>query len=210
MKKIFSTITLLLIICITITACGGNDGTDGTPAPVDNTVYGQLNRAMSATDFDSLTVTVTTTTNGVELNSTYVYTTVDGAIKIEYTQEKIGQFEFNSGVYTAPESAIVKVVGSVTVSGGKVIASEGDASIVDLSAASYPHFKFKESYFSDVATTDGEFAATVLSPMAFMGMSDGCSGMKAHVYYNVFRVSTIYLEYKASDGSFVKTSYVYR
>ena len=46
--------------------------------------------------------------------------------------------------------------------------------------------------------------------MAFMGMSDGCSGMKAHVYYNVFRVSTIYLEYKASDGSFVKASYVYR
>jgi hypothetical protein len=212
MKRIVSIITLLIVICISVTACGANAGNNNgnTQTPTDNTVYSQLTRALSSTDFDSLTVTVTTEKDGVELNSTYVYTNVDAGIKIDFTQEKIGQFESSGGSYTSPDSMIVTAIGSVTVSNGKIVASEGDASFVDLSSAGYPEFKFKESYFSDVQTTDGEFSASVLSPLAFMGMSSSCSGMKVHVYYNVFRVSTIYLEYRASDGATVKTAYVYR
>ena len=211
MKKIISTITLLLLICISFTACGGNSTGDNVQNPVDNTLYGKLTTAMSSTDFDTLTVTLSTTAkNGVELKSTYVYSDVENGLKIVYTQEKLGQFTQVDGKFVAPESMIETLSGSVIVSDGKIVSSEGDASVVDLSDADYPEFKFKESYFSSVTTVDGEFAATVLSPFAFMGMSDSCSNMKVHVYYNVFRVSTIYLEYKATDGSYVNASYIYR
>ena len=211
MKKIISTITLLLLICISFTACGGNGTGDNVPNPVDNTLYGKLTTAMSSTDFDTLTVTVSTTAkNGAELKSTYVYSDVENGLKIVYTEEKLGQFTQVDGKFVTPESMIETVFGTVIVSDGKIVSREGDESIIDLSGAKYPEFKFKESYFSSVTTADGEFSASVLSPLAFMGMSDSCSNMNVHVYYNVFRVSTIYLEYKALDGSLVNASYVYR
>ncbi|MBQ7387602.1 MAG: hypothetical protein IJW03_05510 [Clostridia bacterium] len=209
MKRIFSIISLILLICVAMTACGG-DGTDKPSEPVDNTVYGKLTSAMSSRDFDTLTVTVATTKDELTLTSTYVYKTVDGNLAIDYSIEILGQFDKNGENYTAPDSMIKTVSGSVVVSGGKIISTSGDPAPLDLSGAKYPEFKFKEGYFSSVETADGEFSASVLSPMAFMGMSDSCSNMTVRVYYNVFRVSTLHLEYKATDGSQVKTTYIYR
>lgn len=207
MKRIISIITLIALVCLAFTACGG----DTTTTPEDNTVYGKLTRSMASRDFDTLSITVITTAkDGTVLESEYVYSTVDEGLRIEYSAQKIEQFDISDGECVAPSDMISTVEGTVVVSEGKIILMTGQDAPVDLSGADYPEFKFKESFFSDVESMDGEFSASVLSPTAFVGFPLTCSAMTVHIYYNVFRITDILLTYTTAEGTSVSVNYEYR
>ncbi len=211
MKRLLSIFSLILLVCILMTACGGNTSSDPDDKDIlDVTIYGKLTAAVNSHEFDRLTVTATTTdNNGLLLTSIYVYETVSSGLKISYLIEKLEQFEKNDGIYTAPDSMIGLVEGAVIISDGSIVASSGDAAPIELSGATYPSFNFKEEYFASVEYTDTEFKANVTSPLAFIGMSDSCSNMNVKVAFGEGVINRIDLTYNGAGGIAVEAEYIY-
>ncbi len=213
MKRIFSIIALVLILCLAMTSCIGGSPSEGDDETIDNdtSIYGQLTKAMSSREFETLTVTVTTTSgDGLVLTSIYVYETVDEGLKIEYLIENFGQFTNNNGIYTKPDSMIELIEGSVIVDDNcNVVSSTGDPAPFDLSSADYPKLNFKEAYFSGVAYSTTSFSANVISPKSFVGLSGICSNMKVLIDYDAEGINRIDLSYNGADGYKVETEYIY-
>ncbi len=209
MKRIFSIISVALLLCLTMTACNGNPSDLPTADILDVTIYGQFTSYVNSGEFNKLTATVTTTTNdGIVLTSIYVYQPVGNSLKIEYLIEKLGQFEKVDGVYTKPENMIELIDGSVIISGGKIASLIGDEAPFDISSVTYPAFQFKEAYFSSPEITDTEFSANVIFPGSFMGMQSACSNMKIIVTYDEAGVNSINLSYNGA-GETVVAEYIY-
>lgn len=203
MKRIVSIICLLTLICLSFASCNG-----GT---TDDNVYGKLNKLMDSGVYNYLQITVTTELDELtELESVYVYTETGSGLKIEYSVEKLEQFEQVDGVWVSPDNMISTTVGSVVVKDGALVSSEGDEAPFDLKDATLPHFDFKESYFKGAVNEDGHFAASVVSPGAFMGTYNPCSAMTVDVLYHQFTITDVQLSYVSSEGNQVTAKYEYR
>ena len=160
-KSIVLIISILAVVVLTFTACG-----------VDADVCDELN-AMIKMDYTLVKMDVSTTTEGVTLDSSFTSQSAVNGTTVVYSVEKLATIDKNeNNQYVMPENMITKQTGHATVKDGKIIEQTGDSVDIPTNLGSLS-VKFKESYFSLVKNyLDGSnsvFEAKVESITGFTG-----------------------------------------
>lgn len=194
MKRILS---LVIIICtvLTLASCGGS-------LKKESPVYREL-RAMVGEEYSSLTIWITTETDGRRLQSSYTLTS-DG--DVTYTVERLTTFEEQDGAYVIPESYKETLRGSAHVENGTVTQQSGDEVELDLARICMPKPNFDSKYFADVKDKDGSFQAKVTNPTGFLGRAVSYTNMTLTVLYRE-TLPKMTISYTSKSGSSVIVQY---
>ena len=164
MKKIITSIILLLIIALSFTSCELLEERFGDPT------YRLLNKLVEAGQDDySISITLTDK-NSHTLNETYdVITAGNGNKTILYTVERLNKFIINEGTVTPPTSYKQVLTGYAVVNGENLFELKGDEVDVDFTKLTLPTFKFSKSALDNVTVEDGKLTADVISQSDFLG-----------------------------------------
>lgn len=178
----------------------------GCRKPEENNVYATLN-ALAEKAGASVTLSVTTETDGETLSGTYTSETRSDGVYVEYSYERFNLIQTEGG-YVMPDSLKSTYSGNLTVRDGEIVAQEGDKadlSLGEITAA----FSFAEEYFTDVTEEDGSFRATVTDPSSFLRKELTCSEMKVTVTYSAEALLTLTVTYRSEASSLVTLSYLF-
>ena len=202
-KSIVLVISILAVVVLTFTACG-----------VDSDVCDELN-AMIKMDYTLVKMDVSTTTQGVTLDSSFTSQSAVNGTTVVYSVEKLASITTDSnGNYVMPSKMIETKSGSATVKNGKIITQLGDPIDIPISSLTAATLNFKSNYFasskSSVEGTEKTLEATVSDIKGFTGNAnfDG-KNMTVQVKYNQ-KLSVITIDYLSNNGALVKVIYTFR
>ena len=187
MKKSFVFVVILcLLVCLA--ACAPQQGSE------------QLNEKLEE-NYSQISLSVTTKYLGETLTSTVTTTTEGDVSTVTYSVQQFATF--NEGI---PESLIVTKQGTLTVEKGVITSMDGDEADIDVSGVSAGNLSFDDNYFKNANLTATQFTAEVSAPAAFLGTAVQCSDMKVSATFDKTFVKTIVITYIA-DGAEVTYSY---
>lgn len=187
MKKFFVFVVILcLLVCLA--ACTPQQGSE------------QLNEKLEE-NYSQISLSVTTKYLGETLTSTVTTTTEGDVSTVTYSIQQFAAF--NEGI---PESLIVTKQGTLTVEKGVITSMDGDEADIDVSGVSAGNLSFDDNYFKNANLTATQFTAEVSAPAAFLGTAVQCSDMKVSATFDKTFVKTIVITYTA-DGAEVTYNY---
>ena len=202
-KKILVLFALLLAATLLLAACGSN--------PSVNDLQ-EINDLLKI-KYSKIEVRVNTKTDVAELNGSFTLTFNGENTNIDYTFDRINDFEIGSdGSVTAPDGDfMVTEKGTVVVREGKIIQGETvqDLPIDELTVAG---FSFKQAFFNNATLKKAKFEADVINPQQFTGnVSLNCKNMHVVVIRNLADnvLTSIELTYTTQNGSEVKINYLF-
>ena len=176
-------------------------------APQDD-VYDTLNSLFAQTK-DEVTLTVGTTLGGETLNGTFTAVQEENGTHVTYSYEQLSTFEEDEIGYIIPDSYKTTYEGTMLISDGKIVEQDGDAVDIAIEQITAAGLEFDKDYFSDIASSDGEFRANVVAPSDFLQTEIDCSGMRVEVHYTQERIDSLMISYTSSVGAQVEFSYTF-
>ena len=196
MKKIFIALIVILLVASNLLACSSID------VGHIETVYDILNE-LTKIEYNTVEVTITTDTNGLQLQSTYITT----SNTIEYSVEVFNALE--GGAEMLPEEYKSTFSGVAKIKDGKVTEIDGDTVSLPSYDSLKGSFNFKKENFKSVEDKNGKFTAIVIDPSNLLGISaNGVSNMMITVRYNDSAIESILLTYNTEKSS-VTTEYIF-
>lgn len=194
-KKLFAAALVVTLLCaiVCIAACGGN------------TSLKKFNDALKNPDYTHVTVNVTSSREGVELNGTYNVTFDGENATVEYAFDKLNELSVDGN---NPDDYITRVTGSVTVTDGKI--TDGDGSEIELGQFSYTGFYFKENFFDDIKSGTSTFRAKVMNPQGFVGNAEFVgTNMRVEAVLSGEAMSKLELTYFSAGGFDTTVTYLF-
>lgn len=187
MKKIFIFIITLILAMFTFAGCKE----ESTP-----TTYDTLNSLVNSVS--SYKLTVSTTTSGETLNSSYDIDYTENGYTVVYSYEVLNKIDL-----TNPQDEYKSIKnGSATIENGEVKNYTGDEINAIPSKLSV---KFEENYFSAIQNGEGNFSANVNNVNAFLGTNQNISDMAIVVDYSSNAFEKIILTYSTSSSAVIIT-----
>ena len=201
MKKAIATLLASAMLMLLLTACVAL-----TPAePPEQTSNVERIAELAAKSYSSITLDVTTVTDGVRLSASYTLT----QDRVSYSIEKLNTFPTDGNAAELSPSYKTTLTGEAVIENGVLKTLDGEA--VDL--PSYDElrggFHFDESNFKNVVDSATSFQADVISPSGFFGASVNVSNLKVSVSYSESAITQIDLSYQ-TERSAVQTQYTFR
>ena len=214
MKKNLISILMVFVLLMNVTACNRNQGggsssskssssTSGTKPNPDatKTVYDVLN-GLSKQNYGKIKLNITTETGDMQLKAEYVLTDRN----VSYSVEQMNLLPEDGNLNGLSPDTKQTMTGTATVENGKITKIDGDKVTVPAYGELKGSFDFKEGYFSNVRSTDGEFSADVKSTSDFLGTDRALTDMTLEVEYNDSALEKITLVYKTANST-VTTTY---
>ena len=203
MKKIITSMILLLVLLICMTACSGlkdNKPTSGEDSTVEQTVYEQLD-ALTDVHYKKVKVRVVTITESIQLSANYVLTQDN----VQYSIEQLNKLPSNGDITGVSPEYKSTITGSASVDNGEIILDG-----VNVTLPTYEElkgsFNFDESNLKSVIIENNTLKADVASSSAFYGNEVHVENMKITVAYTQTALSKIIITYQTPYSS-VTTTY---
>lgn len=198
MKKILTSIILLLAIALSLTSCDFIEEKFGDP------VYRQLNSLIVEEHKDySISISLTDK-NSHTLHETYTATTAEnGNTTINYVVERLNKFDVTDGIVTAPNSYKKVYTGYAVVNGENLLDFGGDSINIDFNFTKVviPDFNFSKKAVANAIVADGKLTADVISQDEFLGFELTDSEMTLEVVFDETAIQAITLTYKTASES---------
>ena len=204
MKKIITSIILLLVIALSFTSCELIEEKFGDP------LYKQLN-TLANSEHDDYTVSVTITDKNTNtLNESYVVTTAEnGNTTIYYTVERLNKFIVNGNNITPPISYKQVLTGNAVVNNGNLFGLEGDDIDVDFTEFKLPTFNFSKDSLGNVVAEDNTLTADVISQSDFLGFTLTEGEAMLEVEFDDTAIHSITLTFKTAAENDVILVYTF-
>ncbi len=187
MKKIFIFIITLILAMFTFAGCKE----ESTP-----TTYDTLNSLVNSVS--SYKLTVSTTTSGETLNSSYDIDYTENGYTVVYSYEVLNKIDL-----TNPQDEYKSIKnGSATIENGEVKNYTGDEINAIPSKLSV---KFEENYFSSIQSSEGKFVANIIDSKQFLNNNVEISNMTITVDYSPTIFEKIVLSYTTTSSTVVIT-----
>lgn len=207
MKKNIFVIIVIIILALTLTACG--------LIPKDGDTYDELNELVKKT-YQSVNLEVQTEMNGVKLVSTFTSNAGSNNTIVTYSIEELATFSQmdDSDNWVIPEEMILKKTGSAVIKNGVIVETSGDPANIPVDKLQSLTIEFDSDYFTNaMGTYEGGaqvFKADVTDVKAFTGNQnfDG-TNMKVTVRYND-ALESIVIDYTTTKGATIKIIYTFR
>ncbi len=203
MKKIITSMILLLVLLICMTACSGlkdNKPTSGEDSTVEQTVYEQLD-ALTDVNYKMVKVRVVTDTDNVQLFAEYVLTQYN----VQYSIEQLNKLPSNGDITGVSSEYKSTITGSASVDNGEIIL-DGENITLPAYDELKGNFNFDESNLKNVIIENNILKADVVSSSAFYGSEVNVENMKITVEYTQTALSKIVITYQTTYSS-VTTTY---
>ena len=196
MKRILTSILLILVIALSLTSCDLIKDKLGDP------VFNQLNELIKA-EHNDYTISISLKDkNSHTLNETYVATTAEnGNTTITYTVERLNKFNVNGSNVTIPGSYKKVLTGYAVINGENLFEQEGDDIGVDFLKVTIPAFNFNDKAIENAIVADGKLTADVIDQTKFFGYELTTEPMQVEVEFNEEAISEITLTFKTAEGS---------
>ena len=204
MKKIITSMILLLVLLICMTACSGlkdNKPTSGEDSTVEQTVYEQLD-ALTDVHYKKVKVRVVTDTDNVQLFAEYVLTQYN----VQYSIEQLNKLPPNGDITGISPEYKSTITGTASVDNGEMIILDGVEVTLPTYDALKGDFNFDENNLKNVIIEDNVLKAEVVSSSTFYGSEVNVENMKITVEYTQTAFSKIIITYQTAYSS-VKTTY---
>lgn len=201
-KKITIVCFVLIILLVTVCISACTDAkTDGL-----RTINTLLRK-----QYDSVSFSVKTGKDGLELNALYTFVKDGDKTNIEYYADRLNNFDVNGSAVGSPNGFITRVSGSAVFDGKTVTHVDGEAVNENIILDTVePRITFIASYFNNAKFTNSSFSADVVNPDGFMGQENfDAADMKVQVLYNASMLGSIKISYKTADGAEVSMSYLF-
>lgn len=196
MKRILTSILLILVIALSLTSCDLIKDKLGDP------VFNQLNELIKA-EHNDYTISISLKDkNSHTLNETYVATTAEnGNTTITYTVERLNKFNVNGNNVTIPNSYKKVLTGYAVINGENLFEQEGDNIGIDFLKVKIPAFNFNDKAIENAIVADGKLTADVIDQTEFFGYELTTEPMQAEVEFNEEAIGEITLTFKTAEGS---------
>ena len=200
MKKAIATLLASAMLMLLLTACVAL-----TPAePPEQTSNLERIAELAAKSYSSITLDVTTVTDGVRLSASYTLT----QDRVSYSIEKLNTVPTDGTAAGLSPSYKTTLTGEAVIENGVLKTLDGEA--VDL--PSYDElrggFRFDESNFSGVVDAASSYKANIARPSDFFGASVEMIDPKITVKYTAEALSEIKITYR-TDRASVETLYTF-
>ena len=162
----------------------------------DKTVYEVLND-LSKQNYSKIELNITTLTGDIQLSASYVLT----AHKVSYSVEQLNMLPTDGNFSNMSPEYKTTLAGTATVENGKVTKIDGDKVSVPEYAELKGSFDFKESYFRNVKSDDGEFSADIVYASGFLGTDKNIRGLKIEVKYTFSAIEKITMVYQTANST---------
>ena len=204
MKKIITSIILLLVIALSFTSCELLEEKFGDP------LYNQLNTLANSEHGDyAINVTITDK-NTNKLTENYTVTTAEnGNATINYTVERLNKFIINESTVTPPISYKQVLTGYAVVNGENLFELSGDNVDVDFTKLTLPTFKFSKNTLSNVVTEEGTLTADVISQNDFLGFTLTEGDVALKVEFDEAAIHTVTLTFETAAENNVTLVYTF-
>lgn len=206
MKKIITSIILLLVIALSLTSCHLIDEHITNSDPI----HAQIN-ALLESNQENYTIKASITNKSAHtVNETYDVTTAENGNKtISYTVERLNKFNVNDGVVTAPNSYKTVLTGYAVVNGENLFELEGDVLDIDFTKVVIPEFTFNDSTVENSVLDGDTLVADVKSQAEFLGVEFTTEPMQVEVVFSETSILTITLTFKTAGGNDVVVVYTF-
>ncbi len=194
MKKTFSLICLCCVAALALVGCDSADE------------YDALNQLISA-ERSHISLTVSTTLNDLTLTGSYLATTTEEGVRIDYAYETFRLIEETEGGYVVPNEVKASHQGSMLIADGQVVSAEGEAPDLSVEQITSPGVHFDGSYFAEPELTAGKFAADVIEPAKFLQQQLTATDMRVEVAYTGTAIRYMNISYTAGSGAKVRLAY---
>jgi len=152
---------------------------------------------LSSQSYSKVKLNITTITGDIKLVAEYILT----KNKVSYSVEQLNMLPTDGKLDNLSPEYKKTLTGTAVIENGKVTQFNGDkVSIPDYDELTGA-FDFKEGYFKNIKTADGEFSADVVSASNFLGTNKNVSDMKIEVKYNTSAIEKITLTYKTVNST---------
>ena len=161
-------------------------------------------QSLLKTSYSSITLNVTTTTNGIELKGIYKLTFEGDITTVDYSFERLNELDINGN----NDGYKSTVTGVASVQNGNIV--EGDTSVALPEEINFNSISFKPAFFENVTVTGAKFQADVKDCRGFTGNWDiECTDMHVEVIYSKTELSMMSITYVSKGGSNVSITYTF-
>jgi hypothetical protein len=162
----------------------------------DKTVCDVL-QGLSKQNYGKIKLNITTLTGDIQLNAEYILTSSD----VSYSVEQLNMLPTGGKLDNLSPEYKKILTGTAAIENGKVTKFNGDSVNLPEYDELTGTFDFKETYFKNIKTDDGEFSADVISASKFLGTNKSVSNLKIEVKYNNSALKKIILTYKTANST---------
>ena len=206
MKKIISIILFLaLLTCMmSCTISGGSGNNSDTPnndSSDTQTIYERLN-VMANKSYDSITLSIVTTTAKSEISAKYFLNKTD----VTYNIEQLNTLPTDGNITDVSSKYKTKLYGTAKVENGNLVSVDGDNITLPSYSELKGSFNFNEENLKNVVVGNGSLKADVVSPSKFYGTSIDANEMSIDVTFSTDSFIRITVTYETENAS-VKTVY---
>jgi predicted small lipoprotein YifL len=209
MKKILSSIVLLLAIVISVASCNKKDPTPPEVTTPDSqqttgentqenpkTVWETL-QELSQQKYSKVKLYIKTVTGDIELNANYTLTNTN----VTYSVEQLNLLPPDGDLTNVSPNCKVALSGTAAIKNGKVEKIDGETVTLPSYNELKGAFNFKQSNFRNVKTEKGKLTADVSSISGFMGISQNLNNMRIVVIYNDTALQKLEITYKTTNST---------
>ena len=144
----------------------------------------------------TLTLSVTTVTDGITLRANYNVTPTE----VRYSIEKLSLFPTDGDFSSLPESFITTLTGTATVQNGTVTAIDGTAVTLPALGTLQGRFAFPASALRNVVWEEGILSADVISADAVLSTTANVSNMKIAAALSTDAITSLTVTYATSKS----------
>ena len=152
---------------------------------------------LSSQSYSKVKLNITTITGDIKLGAEYILT----KSKVSYAVEQLNMLPTDGKLDNLSPEYKKTLTGTAIIENGKVTKFNGDKVNIPEYDELTGAFDFKESYFKNVKTSDGEFSADVISASKFLGTNKKVSDLKVEVKYNTSAIEKITLTYRTANST---------